>query len=313
MQTTLSVTVFTSTYNRGHLLGRVFESLTSQTCQDFEWLIIDDGSTDDTENIVNCFIRASPFPINYVKIQNSGKHNALNLVPSLAKASLFLVVDSDHRLFPKAIERMLAVYRSISEEILCKFSGVSCLAVDQNYLLIGEIFNAADANDDYAEKILRHTRLAGAHYKSFLGDKLELVKVSILKEYPFPRVSAQCLPESYFVHRYAAKYRTICFNEIHGQFHVNEESNHLSALIGAPDNFLGNLYYFLAWLQYSYRLFPRKPLFFLVIARAYFRTARFAGFSLVASIERVEGLIPRLILLFGLVFFFISKPLLGGS
>ena len=66
-------TVFTPTYNRAHLLHRVFNSLQDQTFTDFEWLIIDDGSTDNTLEIVNKFIKKANFPISYVKKENQGK------------------------------------------------------------------------------------------------------------------------------------------------------------------------------------------------------------------------------------------------
>ena len=67
-------TVFTSTFNRGELLARTYESLCRQTLQHFEWLIIDDGSTDDTAIRVRVWQRSAPFPIRYLHQPNSGKH-----------------------------------------------------------------------------------------------------------------------------------------------------------------------------------------------------------------------------------------------
>jgi glycosyltransferase involved in cell wall biosynthesis len=295
------ITVFTATYNRCGFLKALYLSLAEQTCLDFEWLVVDDGSTDGTTEIINSFTSAAPFPILYIKTENRGKHFALNLIPTLSSAPLFLVVDSDHRLFPRAVERLLYYYQAIKSDSLDNYTGVSCLAVDQNFSLIGEPFLSADASDEYANKILRHTRLRNFHYESRLGDKLELVKVSILLEYPFPIVETKCLPESYFVHRYSVKYKTLCFNEIHAQFSLDTDSASLSKAIGSPDNAFGDLYYYIAWLQYSYRLFFRNPIFFLVIAKGYLTTAKRAKLDSKSALSRIKGALPRLILYGGSV------------
>lgn len=72
------LTIFTPTYNRINELERLYSSLISQTDFRFEWLIVDDGSTDDTENMVVSWLDTSPFPIRYIKQPNSGKHVAHN-------------------------------------------------------------------------------------------------------------------------------------------------------------------------------------------------------------------------------------------
>src|SRR5262245_31274251 len=71
-------TVFTPTYNRAHLLPRVYESLRQQTFRDFEWLVIDDGSKDNTGEVVQAWQRDAPFPIRYLAQPNGGKHTAVN-------------------------------------------------------------------------------------------------------------------------------------------------------------------------------------------------------------------------------------------
>lgn len=98
-----TITVFTPTYNREETLQRLYKSLCKQTSFDFEWLIVDDGSTDSTDDIVRTFSSAC-FPIRYVKKENGGKHTAYNLALQHAAGAHFLCVDSDDFLAPDAIE-----------------------------------------------------------------------------------------------------------------------------------------------------------------------------------------------------------------
>lgn len=100
-------TIFTPTYNRINELERLYSSLISQTDFRFEWLIVDDGSTDDTENMVVSWLDTSPFPIRYIKQPNSGKHVAHNHGATEASGEYFICVDSDDWLEPNAVETIL--------------------------------------------------------------------------------------------------------------------------------------------------------------------------------------------------------------
>ena len=98
------ITVFTPTYNRGNLLQCVYESLQKQTYKDFEWVIVDDGSTDETERIVTEFKNGATFPIIYKKKKNEGKHIAINEGCRLARGEWFFIVDSDDYLTDDALD-----------------------------------------------------------------------------------------------------------------------------------------------------------------------------------------------------------------
>ena len=97
------ISIITPTYNRADLLPRVFDSLQKQTSKDFEWLIIDDGSSDNTDEVVNTFT-TTDFNIYYYKKENGGKHTALNYGISRAKGDYILIVDTDDYLTENAIE-----------------------------------------------------------------------------------------------------------------------------------------------------------------------------------------------------------------
>src|SRR5437762_2817315 len=95
-------TVFTPTYNRAGTLPRVYESLKAQTFRDFEWIIVDDGSADSTQELVQSWIGDLDFPIRYFRQQNQGKHVAVNLGVKEARGEFFLNLDSDDACVPEA-------------------------------------------------------------------------------------------------------------------------------------------------------------------------------------------------------------------
>lgn len=101
------ITVFTPTYNRAYIISKLYSSLKKQTFQDFEWLVVDDGSTDTTEELFKNWINIGDFfPIRYYKKENGGKCKAINYALDLAKGELFFTVDSDDYLTNDALEKI---------------------------------------------------------------------------------------------------------------------------------------------------------------------------------------------------------------
>ena len=116
-------TVFTATYNRAGCLKRVFDSLTQQTYHDFEWLIVDDGSVDETQEVVKTFQATATFPIRYIRKGHEGKPAAWNLGVSEARGGLFVSADSDDAFLPQSLERLLAMWETIPIRDRNKFRG----------------------------------------------------------------------------------------------------------------------------------------------------------------------------------------------
>lgn len=108
------ITILTPTYNRSHTLPRLFESLCSQDCKDFEWIVIDDGSTDDTHALLSGFKKLAPFAMRIIQQTNSGKHVAINVGVFEARGDWVFIVDSDDALTSDAI--------SIIKEKLSQFN-----------------------------------------------------------------------------------------------------------------------------------------------------------------------------------------------
>ncbi|MBE6116339.1 MAG: glycosyltransferase family 2 protein [Erysipelotrichaceae bacterium] len=100
------ITIITPTYNRADCLKKCWESLCRQSFSGFQWLVIDDGSADNTEEVVKGFIADSQFEIDYYKKKNGGKHTALNFSHPYIKGQYMAILDSDDTLTPNGLERL---------------------------------------------------------------------------------------------------------------------------------------------------------------------------------------------------------------
>lgn len=199
----MTVTIFTPTYNRGYTLPRLYQSLIKQTEGDFEWLIVDDGSVDNTEDVVRRFIDEGILKIEYYKVGNSGKHSAINFGVRKAKGSLFFIVDSDDWLAPQAVERIL--YHSSRIESDEQFAGVVGLRAFENGERIGGEINFDILDCSYIE--LRYVR-------KIKGDMAEVFKTSVLRQYAFPEFQDEKFcPEALIWNRIGSKYKMRHFYE----------------------------------------------------------------------------------------------------
>ena len=195
-------TVFTPTYNRAGTLPRVYESLRLQTFRDFEWLVVDDGSSDGTQQLVQEWQAQSEFPIRYIRQQNQGKPAATNRAPQEAQGELLATVDSDDACVPESLERLKYYWDTIPADEKNKFAAVTALCKDQNGHLV--------------------------------GDKWGFQRTDAYKEFPFPTPP---VPNPRFNCRglthlaLSGKYKTRFVNEILKIYHINDGADdHLSLL-----------------------------------------------------------------------------------
>lgn len=121
-----TLTVFTPTYNRAHTLPRVYESLKAQTCQDFEWLVIDDGSTDGTGELVQHWIAEAVIPIRYIYKENGGLYTGYNTAYDNIETELNVCVDSDDAMPPEAVERIVSIWKHRGSERFAGITGLDC-------------------------------------------------------------------------------------------------------------------------------------------------------------------------------------------
>ena len=173
----MRITVFTPTYNRGYLIENLYRSLQRQTFHDFEWVVVDDGSTDDTEELFAAFAKEENiFPIHYIKTENGGKHRAINRGVQESSGELFFIVDSDDYLTDEALALIDKVEKTIPHQQNELFAGVCALRGYDEETLIGKTFQG---------EYLDITMLERGKYGIY-GDKAEVFYTKVLKRYPFP-------------------------------------------------------------------------------------------------------------------------------
>jgi|SRR5690349_9114617 glycosyltransferase involved in cell wall biosynthesis len=216
-------TVFTPAYNRAPTLPRVYESLKAQTFRDFEWLIVDDGSTDNTPELVEKWRAEANFPIRYFYQPNQGKPAAFNRGVREAAGELFLTLDSDDSCFPHALSRLKYYWEDIPAQQRAQFSAVTALCRDQNGRLSGKKFPRDVTDSDSVEMYLKGR---------MTGEKWGFQRTDALREFPFPVIPNQkFVPESIVWMALSRKYRTRFVNEVLRIYNIRDgASDHLSYL-----------------------------------------------------------------------------------
>jgi glycosyltransferase involved in cell wall biosynthesis len=194
----MEVTVFTPSYNRTEMLTRLFESLSRQSNFDFEWLIVDDGSTEDVRPVIDFFKRnTNSFPIAYIRQENQGKHIAINNGVALAKGKLFFVVDNDDYLSDDAIQQIIEAWAPIQ-------NNPDYVGIAFNKCIIGGTPLGAPKYDE-----LDCTPMEFRFKLNGKGDKAEVIRTSFFKKYPFPVNGEKFCPEALFFNRISQKLRYI--------------------------------------------------------------------------------------------------------
>lgn len=175
----MNVTIHTATYNRAYILGQAYESLKKQTCKDFEWIITDDGSTDETEKLVNQWMgEYNGFEIIYNKLEHVGIPRALNSGVNKATTEWFMMLDSDDYFLPEAVERVTGWIHEIADDESFVGIGFAKCYPDGKYMKNQEPL--VDHETGYIDA----TNIERKKYNLDM-EMAEVTRVSLLKQYPF--------------------------------------------------------------------------------------------------------------------------------
>lgn len=166
------LTVFTPAYNRAHTLPRTYESLCRQDCKDFVWLVVDDGSSDNTADLVRSWQKQeNGFEIHYLYKENGGMHTAHNAAYEVIDTELNVCIDSDDCLADGAVKKILDKWCSVKD---LGYAGIIGLDADLDGKLIGKGFPDG----------LTETTLTGYYAAGGSGDKKLVYRTDVIKQYP---------------------------------------------------------------------------------------------------------------------------------
>lgn len=171
MKNDIILTIFTPAYNRAHTLPRTYESLCIQNCKDFVWLIVDDGSVDNTAELVRTWqSNNNGFKIRYIYKENGGMHTAHNTAYREIDTELNTCIDSDDMLAEDAVEKIIRKWESVRD---MGYAGIVGLDADFDGNVIGKRFS-----DDMTE-----TTLSGYYAGGGAGDKKLVYRTDVIREY----------------------------------------------------------------------------------------------------------------------------------
>ena len=172
MDKKILLTIFTPAYNRAHTLHRTYKSLLSQSCKDFVWLVVDDGSQDNTSELVQQWqTQDNAFEIRYIYKENGGMHTAHNTAYDNIDTELNVCIDSDDKLAPGAVQKILTKWQQVRDQ---GYAGIIGLDADFEGNVIGKGFPDG----------MTETTVSGYYAAGGSGDKKLVYRTDIIKKYP---------------------------------------------------------------------------------------------------------------------------------
>jgi glycosyltransferase involved in cell wall biosynthesis len=292
-------TIFTPCYNSEKFIHRVYESVNSQTFRDFEWLIIDDFSTDSTSKILQEYLKNSNFPIRIITNEsNKMLYHNFNLAFDQAKGELMVFAGHDDRFQPETLE--------IFNKIWCEYgasniSGIKCFCKDQNGNIIGNLF----------PKDILIERFFTLFEKYIYGpkEKFGCTRTEILRENKFD-IEGNQDSESFLWFDIGLKYKTIFINDVLRTYYIEPE-NENALTKSSRKRFSKNTYnFYLKFLNYYIKEIPKARILkirfhFALVFYSYINNYRL--FMTLSEVKRTQSKI--LLFLFALPAFVLSRYL----
>lgn len=197
------LSIITPTLNRAYILSQCYESLCKQTSKNFEWIIVDDGSQDDTENLAYIWKKKNKINIQYIKQANGGKHRAHNMGVNNSKGELIVCVDSDDALIESAVQRVEEVWKEVKDKAV---AGILALRGD---------FSRKPICSEIPKGINVCTTYDLAHKYNFKGDTMLIYRSEILKKYQFPEFNGEkFIPECSIYYEIDKEFPMYLLNEV---------------------------------------------------------------------------------------------------
>ena len=258
-------TIFTPCYNGEHQIQRVFDSVKSQNYSDFEWIIINDGSTDNSDKIIKSLLKeyaSLEDKIVYICQKNQGKHRSWNTALKIAKGELFVPADCDDSFVPETLDFFNDAWckyggEDISGINVCCYNPETGECVGSQYPKDGLVSNNIELDYKYG--------IQGEHWGC--------IRTDILKDRPFPEVKGHFFPENYLWYEIALSYKVVCFNKkLRAYFYEPTSlSNNFWQKFSKIETYNALLYYLWELKTIGKRVFVISPIKYL---RLYYNIAR---------------------------------------
>lgn len=287
------ITVFTPAYNRAHSICRVYDSLKAQTYHDFEWIVVDDGSSDSTEEVVRGYMAQDNFfDIRYIYQTNQGKHMATNRAVQEARGELFITIDSDDGCKPQALEHLMAVWQSIPEDQQKLYKGVSCRCCkpDRPDEIIGTHLQGETLNG-YAYLDSNDHDLRYIHRVK--GELWGMTRREVMLENPYPAIkNLHYYPEGVYWGQIGFKYITRYFDEPLRYYYVdgNAQDNQLTKRVNENETYHAREYMLSPKVLHTY--FRYDPINFFKQAVGFTRDGLLIG-KHVPELLKIAGATKR--------------------
>ena len=284
------ITAFTCTYNRADTLRRTYESLCNQTVRNFEWIVYDNGSTDNTRELVTKWKSEADFPIVILsRPDNSGYQRSFNHGVKAAKGYFWLQLDSDDEVVPNAFSRMVELWRAIPDGEKPNFTGVTVNCVDQHGKLFGEEFPYNPTDSNSIEIFYKH---------GIRDEKFGMHRVDVIKDYPFPDVEDHVNAGLVWT-AIAQDYQTRFVNESLRIYYVEEEGrpDQLTFHTGLADNAVGRRMNHMHSLNEHLGWFMHNPLQFIKHAVVYAVCSQALSIGMAKATADIKPFFGRLLVI----------------
>lgn len=284
-------TVFTPVFNCENTIQKVHQSLVNQTYKNFEWLIINDGSTDKSHVVINHLIKTSPLNVHYINnIENQHKMGCFIQAISLAKGELLLTFDGDDECLPNALNIFNEEYSNIPDNLKDKVCAVTGLCQDQ----FGNRVGVTYPTDPYFSNTFKSQAIDGIN-----DEKWGFTKTSVLKGIRFNNqiISKGLIPESIVWNLIAKEgYVTKYINKILRIYHVDVENSLSSTSIdkrayGSAINSIAEFNWFFSTYHF------KTPKFFLRNLYVLLRASKYLPFTLADYLKAIDSRVVKLSIL----------------
>jgi glycosyltransferase involved in cell wall biosynthesis len=293
-------TVYTPVYNSAKYFSRVYESLIKQSFTDFEWIIINDGSKDNSSSVIQEYIQKCSFDINFIDLkENIGFNKSMNLAVKESKGELFLISHADDEFTSDALEIFNTLWENMDISLKERVQGIKCNCINQHGDFVGNPFPEDYWIADIFDLVYKY---------KINGEKWGFIRTDIFKEFPFPE-DQKFTSEGVIWHRMYYKYPAVFVNKILRIYYVDDNPESLSVITKWDPKFApGKRLLPLDFINYYFKRVNYNPKLIMYYFLMYWNFSFLSKITVHNALKDINNLSMRLLsLAFILPGYIISK------